>query len=72
MLLLFCTVNPSLRLRVGSNRVRMVTNKTRELNRGEGRGSSLAAFLLAKLFSDLDNPDCLDFRASRNKNLKKD
>ena len=27
-------------------------------------------FLLAKLFSDLDNPDCLDFRASRNKNLK--
>ena len=28
------------------------------------------AFLLAKLFSDLDNPDCLDFRASRNKNLK--
>ena len=22
-------------------------------------------FLLAKLFSDLDNPDCLDFRASR-------
>ena len=28
------------------------------------------SFLLAKLFSDLDNPDCLDFRASRNKNLK--
>ena len=28
------------------------------------------AFLLAKLFLDLDNPDCLDFRASRNKNLK--
>ena len=27
-------------------------------------------FLLAKHFSDLDNPDCLDFRASRNKNLK--
>ena len=27
-------------------------------------------FLLAKLFSDLDNPDCLDFRANRNKNLK--
>ena len=27
-------------------------------------------FLLAKRFSDLDNPDCLDFRASRNKNLK--
>ena len=25
------------------------------------------AFLLAKLFSDLDNPDCLDFRASQNK-----
>ena len=28
------------------------------------------AFLLAKLFSDLDNPDCLDFRARWNKNLK--
>ena len=27
-------------------------------------------FLLAKPFSDLDNPDCLDFRASRKKNLK--
>ena len=27
------------------------------------------AFLLAKLFSDLDNPDCFDFRASWNKNL---
>ena len=31
---------------------------------------AMVAFLLAKLFSDLDNPDCLDFRASRNKNLK--
>ena len=30
----------------------------------------LVTFLLAKRFSDLDNPDCLDFRASRNKNLK--
>ena len=30
----------------------------------------LITFLLAKRFSDLDNPDCLDFRASRNKNLK--
>ena len=30
----------------------------------------LVAFLVAKSFSDLDNPDCLDFRASRNKNLK--
>ena len=28
-------------------------------------------FLLAKRFSDLDNPDCLDFRANRNKNLNK-
>ena len=28
------------------------------------------AFLLAKHFSDLNNPDCFDFRASRNKNLK--
>ena len=27
-------------------------------------------FLLAKLFSDLDNPDCLDFPVNRNKNLK--
>ena len=27
-------------------------------------------FLLAKFFSDSDNPDCLDFRASRNKNPK--
>ena len=27
-------------------------------------------FLLAKFFSDSDNPDCTDFRASRNKNLK--
>ena len=23
-----------------------------------------------QLFSDMDNPDCLDFRANRNKNLK--
>ena len=34
--------------------------------------SYLVAFLLAKHFSDLDNPDSLDFHASRNKNLKKD
>ena len=28
------------------------------------------AFLLAKRFSDLDNPGCLDFPASRKRNLK--
>ena len=34
---------------------------------------SLNGWAIAKLFSDLDNPrDCLDFRASRNKNLKLD
>ena len=32
---------------------------------------SKVAFHLAKLFSDLDNPDCLDFRVSRNKNSAK-
>ena len=31
---------------------------------------TIVAFLLVKLFSDLDNPDCLDFCASWNKNLK--
>ena len=31
---------------------------------------SMVAFLLAKLFSGLDNPDCLDFPASRNTHLK--
>ena len=30
----------------------------------------MVAFLLAKRFTDLDNPDCLDFPARRNKNLK--
>ena len=30
----------------------------------------LVAFLLAKPLSDLDNPDCLDFPVSWNKNLK--
>ena len=34
--------------------------------------SSWVSFLLAKRFSDFDNPDCLDFPASRNKNLKQD
>ena len=28
------------------------------------------ALPLAKLFSDLDNQDCLDFSAGRNKNLR--
>ena len=32
---------------------------------------AMVAFLLGNPFSDLDNPDCSDFSASWNKNLKK-
>ena len=45
-------------------------SETSLLNNSVKVDIKLAAFLLANFFSDLDNPDCLDFRASRNKNLK--
>ena len=56
-------------------------SKTGELSKTNGRSVEqtlsyftvddlLVTFLLAKLFLDLDNPDCSDFRARRNKNVK--
>ena len=36
----------------------------------QGGNRYMVAFLLAKIFSHLDNPDCLDFRDSWNKNGK--
>jgi len=54
--------------KIGHTDVRNIS--LRKVNIIQGGSRYMVAFLLAKLFSDLDNPDCLDFRDSWNKNVK--
>ena len=60
-----CYRRYKLHKKIGHTAVRNIS--LRKINIIQGGSRYMVAFPLAKPFFDLDNPDCLDFRASWNK-----